>query len=315
MGRAGTPSWSTRRTGRPTEDYPQGWAQGPMRDNTLEYRLSIISAEERDTGLYTCTTPLKQSHSINILVMNISCQQVIQTSGLVMSTTSSILNTKVEFECDNGNELQGPDSITCLPTGKWSDIPPACDTIYCPDLDELLGEKSLVKVNQRQYQTGTSLTFSCPVNYQLVGPRSAECEPGGRWSLGSTLPTCKPIECQAPRAPHHGMIHPGFPGQEVFKVGDIVKFHCETGFMMQGSPVSACTDSSSWSRPPPRCVTACTYPGTTSGGIIDKVKFYYEIGETVRFSCSPGHELSGPALIKCLDSGQWSGGVPQCIML
>ena len=92
--RAGTPSWSTRRTGRPTEDYPQGWAQGPMRDNTLEYRLSIISAEERDTGLYTCTTPLKQSHSINILVMNISCQQIIQTSGLVMSTTSSILNTK-----------------------------------------------------------------------------------------------------------------------------------------------------------------------------------------------------------------------------
>ena len=126
-----------------------------------------------------------------------------------------------------------------------------------------------------------------------INSRSAECEPGGRWSLGSTLPTCKPIECQAPRAPRHGMIHPGFPGQEVFKVGDIVKFHCETGFMMQGSPVSACTDSSSWSRPPPRCVTACTYPGTTSGGIIDKVKFYYEIGETVRFSCSPGHELSG----------------------
>ena len=27
---------------------------------------------------------------------------------------------RVEFECDNGNELQGPDSITCLPTGKES---------------------------------------------------------------------------------------------------------------------------------------------------------------------------------------------------
>ena len=96
-----------------------------------------------------------------------------------------------------------------------------------------------------------------------------------------------------PSPPLHGTVHPSSPGQDVFQVGDIVKYHCNTGYMMSGSPVSACTDTSSWSRPPPRCVTACTYPGTARAGIIDKVKFYYEIGETVRFSCSSGHELSG----------------------
>ena len=36
--------------------------------------------------------------------------------------------------------------------------------------------------------------------------------------------------------------------------------------------MSACTDDKSWSRPSPTCVTACTYPGTAYGGIIDKVK-------------------------------------------
>ena len=34
--RFGTPVWSSMRTTR--EEYPQGWAQGAMRDLTLEYR-------------------------------------------------------------------------------------------------------------------------------------------------------------------------------------------------------------------------------------------------------------------------------------
>ena len=43
-----------------------------------------------------------------------------------------------------------------------------------------------------------------------------------------------------------------------------------------------------------------------------QVKFYYEIGETVRFSCESGQALSGPPLLKCLETGHWSGGVPAC---
>ena len=37
--RFGTPTWSTHRTTR--EEYPQGWAQGVMRDSTLEYRCCL----------------------------------------------------------------------------------------------------------------------------------------------------------------------------------------------------------------------------------------------------------------------------------
>ena len=59
--------------------------------------------------------------------------------------------------------------------------------------------------------------------------------------------------------------------RQVFRVGDIVKFQCSTGYMMSGSPVAACTHTRAWSRPAPACVTACTYPGTAQGGLIDKV--------------------------------------------
>ena len=104
-------------------------------------------------------------------------------------------------------------------------------------------------------------------------------------------------------------------GTDSYRVGDIVQFHCHTGYMMVGSPVSACTEDKTWSLPPPQCVTACTYPGTSPGANIDVVKFYYSLGETVRFTCGPGLQLEGPPLLKCLDSGHWSGGVPACSQL
>ena len=51
--------------------FPQGWAQEPMRDATLEYRLSIYHARASDSGLYTCNTPNNKSHSINIIVADV----------------------------------------------------------------------------------------------------------------------------------------------------------------------------------------------------------------------------------------------------
>ena len=48
----------------------QGWAQGHMRDSTLEYRLSIYHASSQDSGEYTCITPLNNSHSIQIQVLH-----------------------------------------------------------------------------------------------------------------------------------------------------------------------------------------------------------------------------------------------------
>ena len=70
--------------------FGQGWAQEPMRDATLEYRLSIYHARASDTGLYTCNTPNNKSHSIHILVADvrllmhrISFAEFIMILGLV----------------------------------------------------------------------------------------------------------------------------------------------------------------------------------------------------------------------------------------
>ena len=50
----------------------QGWTTDPGRDAQLEYRLSIYHARTNDTGSYTCTTPTEQSHTVDIIVKDVS---------------------------------------------------------------------------------------------------------------------------------------------------------------------------------------------------------------------------------------------------
>ena len=68
-----------------------------------------------------------------------------------------------------------------------------------------------------------------------------------------------------------------------------------------------------WNGKTPRCVRACTYPGTAIGGMISDVRFYYKVGSTVSFECTSGLEIKGPTMLECLPSGAWSGSVPECI--
>ena len=77
--------------------------QGPMRDATLEFRLSVYNAKPADEGLYTCTTPKNmvieynndhdlwftmvmmtlppQSHSVQLKVVDIQCSPLNVPKG------------------------------------------------------------------------------------------------------------------------------------------------------------------------------------------------------------------------------------------
>lgn len=40
----------------------------------------------------------------------------------------------------------------------------------------------------------------------------------------------------------------------------------------------------------------------------------YTCNSPVTFVCNPGYQLQGSSRIVCQSNGQWSGGVPQCIV-
>lgn len=63
--RFGNPKWTVSHDYR---KYPEGWSTDPGRDAQLEYRLSIYHAAKDDSGVFTCVTPARHTHAVEIEV-------------------------------------------------------------------------------------------------------------------------------------------------------------------------------------------------------------------------------------------------------
>lgn len=58
----------------------------------------------------------------------------------------------------------------------------------------------------------------------------------------------------------------------------------------------------------------CSHPGTPNYGIPSSIKLHFQAGETLLYSCLPGHELLGEPVLRCVPGhpSQWSGLPPVC---
>ncbi|XP_052123223.1 uncharacterized protein LOC113209590 isoform X3 [Frankliniella occidentalis] len=147
--RFGTPKWSvshsyrsnnsavivltdtlntTNSTDAPQKIYPTGWNSEDGRDSALEYRLSILHASQDDSGEFTCTTPTRHTHSVTIEVKAVNCPKLPDKRGLVYSSTSTKMNSRVSMSCPGGNSLIGASEIVCLASGNWSAPFPVCES-------------------------------------------------------------------------------------------------------------------------------------------------------------------------------------------
>nr|XP_014289884.1 sushi, von Willebrand factor type A, EGF and pentraxin domain-containing protein 1 isoform X2 [Halyomorpha halys] len=301
--RFGTPKWAVSHEYR---KYEESWSSDPGRDSQLEYRLTIADAVPEDSGTYTCITPTRHSHSVELVVKAVHCSPLPNRRGLKVSTEETKMGTTVFLNCQNGNSLIGAHQLICLPSGNWSSPLPVCESMECPDLTNLQDANLRSSVLSRE--VGGRVVFSCGPGHALVGPSHSTCQASGEWA--QPFPTCKEVECGDPGRPENGWVQGGSNG--VYKAGDLATFTCATDFMMEGQPVVACQENGRWSASPPNCVKACSYPGTVISGRMSLVKFYYSIDEVIEFRCDEGLIMSGPAKIRCLKTGKWSGSIPVC---
>ncbi|XP_066142350.1 sushi, von Willebrand factor type A, EGF and pentraxin domain-containing protein 1 [Euwallacea fornicatus] len=302
MRRFGIPRWNVSHAYR---KYQEGWPTDPDRDSTLEYRLSIFHASKDDSGLFTCVTPARYTHSVEVVVKAVHCPIIPQRRGLISSTQSTKMNTVIKFHCANGNALIGAVEITCRPSGNWSAPFPVCESVECGDIGPNLSAHLKFLVVSRE--VGGKAVFSCDSGFGLRGPTETVCQANGDWA--GPFPTCQEVHCDEPKIPDNGYIQ----GSGPYKAGDVVQFNCNSDFMMEGQPIIACQENSRWSGKIPKCIQACSYPGTTISGRMSSVKFYYKIGENITFTCEEGLSLKGAAMLKCLKNGKWSNAIPTCV--
>ncbi|XP_037959565.1 uncharacterized protein LOC119688947 isoform X2 [Teleopsis dalmanni] len=307
MRRFGNPKWTVSHTFR---NYTEGWVTeaDEGRDSTLEYRLSITSAVDEDSGTYSCQTPARHEHGVEVVVRAISCPEIPIRRGLIVSTNDTKLSTRVLLSCANGNSLIGASELFCLPSGNWSAPLPVCESVECGDIP-LPNNVSSPRVAVLSREVGGRAAFSCASGYGLRGPTEAICLPSGEWA--TPFPTCVEVQCENPGAPQNGYAQ----GSAPYRAGDVVQFNCNPEYMMQGQPIIACQDNGRWSGILPKCVQACSYPGTAISGRMSSVKFYYAIGESITFTCDAGLELRGSKMLKCMKNGKWSNAIPTCVSM
>ncbi|CAB1350806.1 unnamed protein product, partial [Coregonus sp. 'balchen'] len=129
--------------------------------------------------------------------------------------------------------------------------------------------------------------------YLLTGSTTRQCLANATWS--GTAPNCTMINCGDPGVPANGMRY-----GEDFAIGQNITFLCAPGYTMEAdsSPVRTCTSNGTWSGIMASCkAVTCAAPSVISNGVLEGTDF--EWGTSVSYSCSPGYELSFPAILTC----------------
>ncbi|KAF4019587.1 hypothetical protein G4228_011363 [Cervus hanglu yarkandensis] len=212
------------------------------------------------------------------------------------------VGAKVHFFCNEGYELIGDHSWTCLKSGKWNKKPnQKCVPAKCPEPPLL--ENQLV-LKELTTEAGV-VTFSCKEGHVLQGRSVLRCLPSQQWN--DSFPVCKMVLCLPPPLISFGVPAPS----SALHFGSTVKYSCVDGFFLKGDPTTSCQADGTWSSPLPECVPVeCPQPEEILNGIVDVQGLAYL--STALYTCKPGFELVGNTTTLCGENGHWLGKKPTC---
>ncbi|KAI4882108.1 hypothetical protein NFI96_000103 [Prochilodus magdalenae] len=182
-------------------------------------------------------------------------------------------------------------------TAKWNDErcskqkAPLCYTASC-------------------FETSCSEHAECVEN---IGSYFCKCDPG------FTGPRCEEaVECGLLRKPVQGFLQCNHVYGE-FRFNSSCHFHCERGYVLNGSQSLHCQDSGNWNTDTPECqVVQC--PSITVAAAELSMNCSHPIdtnsyNSTCTFSCKEGFEMVGSLATHCDYTGQWTHKAPTCTVV
>ena len=209
-------------------------------------------------------------------------------------------NSTITYSCNNGYNLTGTATLTCLSDGTWSSPMPTCPPVNCGDS----GTPANGTKTGTNFTYNSIITYSCNVGYNVMGADSLTCLSDGSWN--GSVPSCVIVSCSDPGTPSNGQrIETGF------LYNSVVSYSCEAGYNLTGSETLACLSNGMWNATAPSCsIITCNDPRTPSNG--QRIGDIFNYSSTVTFYCNTGYNLSGSLALMCLSSGLWNDTTPSC---
>ncbi|XP_053403781.1 uncharacterized protein LOC123554697 isoform X2 [Mercenaria mercenaria] len=202
-----------------------------------------------------------------------------------VNINDTIEGTVITLVCRDGYDLNGNGTVICQANESWSDIP-MCEPKDCGQPNETTNG-NFIGLDKTTFNS--SFVVECMDGYNLIGEHLVYCQENGSWS---GVPMCEPKDCGQIEPPENGSIV-NQSGSTVDSVAFIV---CDSGFDVVGKENVTCLTSGNWDNLPSCQKTDCgtyTPPDHTN------------IGTNNTIICEIGYDLSGDAIIECLD-GNWS---------
>ncbi|KAL9824409.1 complement component receptor 1-like protein isoform 1-T2 [Geothlypis trichas] len=283
-------------------------------DCNLRYSLSGSETSTcGDNGLWEPPLPLCQRSS---------CDDPPDVKNALKTRVAGYLfpvDAVVTYECQQGHQFRGGQTtwnISCLQGFVWSETPPPCYSVLCPDPHIPNGRPLHPWQVKEVYESGDRLEVACSEGFAFKSRGSSitlHCGSNGEWD--PAVPECIPeLHCSKPDILH---------GKEVYKsrndysVGTEVRLACEEGFVLRGSESITCGADLTWEPELPFCDKVCGPPPQIAfGQHSGRGGREFSYGSKVTYSCAEGLSLVGDESLYCTsDDGKslaWSGPAPEC---
>ncbi|XP_071897995.1 complement factor H [Anas platyrhynchos] len=189
--------------------------------------------------------------------------------------------SSVQYSCYDYHFLQGSERIYCS-AGQWTSPP----NVYC--VARKLGEEFA------RATLGKELVVA--INQDI----NSNVQPNNR----NLCTASAGAACEDPPLIEFGKIVSGVKSE--YEENDRVQYTCDPGYALSGSEWVTC-HGKVWMPGPPQCLERpCgSIPAVANAAFEGRSKEKYEPGETVRYQCHEGFQVTGPPEIFCR-RGNWS---------
>uniref|UniRef100_A0A673T9I6 Complement factor H n=1 Tax=Suricata suricatta TaxID=37032 RepID=A0A673T9I6_SURSU len=212
--------------------------------------------------------------------------------------------TKAIYKCRPGYITLGFIIMECK-NGDWVARNPLkiCEKRPCGHPgDTPFGTFQLARGEKFEY--GAKVVYTCNEGYQMLGRINfRECDSDG-WT--NDIPICEVVKCLPVTHPENGRITSSVSDlDQEYTFGQVVRFACNSGFMLVGPAEIHCSTNGVWSGEK----ISCQKPEIPNGRAVS-LKNTYKENERFQYTCHKGYEYSNKGDAVCTASG-WTPS-PSC---